>query len=497
MITKKATYRISLKKILFPVVILSAYSIIAQETVVSEIKDFKCVLEIEKNGYCAVYEGKGEKGKVRNYSLKFLDYSYSGINTAMVELSKNAAVCSYMNNDSHLAVAFSDYKPKHVSVRSYSNDGTPVGKLELGESAMPAAAIYKASQGFVIVNHIYKGNMSPRADYEIICTDNNLNILWKHDLKGETIQEIVDVVTAEDGVAIVYSAGKGMGKEKYSQHLLRLSTEGKVVFDEVFANNYFYFPNKIIIEGAETLVFGSFPEEGKSKPAGVFGIVFDQSGNVQYKKELNYNSEISPLIKDLVSEEDINMKESPQFIVNDVIKTENGYTIVTETIQLRPALGASVEVATGSSGGSLSANTAFHMGDFLVLKLERDLNLKDIQVVTKKKNRVVFQGIIPNVNMYYRILKSNNVSNYQFSFKDESGQQIMVYTIRGSLRSNIRIGAVDLNDSKKVLKTKEMETELQKMKDVGGFGVLKNDGDKLSLYVFNKGRLTFYDLKYQ
>lgn len=486
----------TLKKTALPVIFLTFNSGFAQTVAVDGIKNFRAVLEIEKNGYCAVYEEEGQKGKIRNYTLKFLDFDYSETNAAKVELSKNATVCSSVSNDSHLAIAFSDMKLERVSVKSFDINGNPAGSLELSESKMPAATIYKSSEGFVIVNQIYKGSFSTKADFEIISTDNKLNVQWKKLLNDENIREIVDVEATENGVIVVYSAGKGMGKEKYSQHLMRISTEGKVLFDEVFANNYFYYPNKIIVDGDQTLVFGSFPEEGKSKPAGVFGIIFDQSGSVLYKKEVNYESEISPLIKDIQSEEEINMKETPQFIVNDVIKTENGYIVVTETIQLRPAVGVGVEVSTGGSGGSLSTNTAFHMGDFLVLKLEKDLQLQNIQIVTKKKNRVVFEGIIANVNLYYQVLKNNNVSNYQFSLNNEDGHPTMVYTIRESFRSNISVGVVDLSDTKKVLKSKETESELQKMKDVSGFGILKNSGEKISIYVYRKAQLTLYDLKY-
>jgi hypothetical protein len=109
------------------------------------------------------------------------------------------------------------------------------------------------------------------------------------------------------------------------------------------------------------------------------------------------------------------MKETPQFIVNDAIKTDGGYYVITETIKLNPAVGVGVQVSKGGgSGSSLQANTAFIMGDFLILKLNNNLELEKIQVITKKKNRVVMEGVITNVNQYHSVLKSSGVSNYQF-----------------------------------------------------------------------------------
>jgi len=88
------------------------------------------------------------------------------------------------------------------------------------------------------------------------------------------------------------------------------------------------------------------------------------------------------------------------------------------------------------------------------------------------------------------------VSNYQFWLNDAENNPTMVYTIRESFRSNIKVGVVDLTTDKKVLESKVVESELAKMKDVNGFGVLKNINNKLSVYVYKKGILSFYDLEY-
>lgn len=477
-------------------VIFFSSNLWGQQAKVENIGAFRSVQEIDQSGFCAIYEEDGQKGKIRNYTLKFFDFDYAETNAALVELSKVATVSSSANNTTHMAIAFSDTKLKQTSVKSFDKKGTLTGTLNLGENAIPTADIYKAPEGFVIVNHISKSAMSIKVQFEIIGVDNELNVLWKKELNDETVREVEDVLASEEGVAVVYTSGKGMGKENYDQHLLRISPKGDVVFDEVFASNYYYFPNKILFDGENTLIFGSFPEKGKSRPAGVFGIAFNSSGAITFKKELDYSTEISPAIKGIMSEEDINMKESPQFIVNDAIKTADGYIIITETIQLRPAVGLAVEVSTAGSGAGIQTNTAFWMGDFLVLNMKNNLELDGIKVVTKAKNRVVFQGIIANVNQYHSILKENNVSNYQFWLNDAENNPTMVYTIRESFRSNIKVGVVDLTTDKKVLESKVVESELAKMKDVNGFGVLKNINNKLSVYVYKKGILSFYDLEY-
>jgi hypothetical protein len=477
-------------------IILCSANVSAQQTKIENIGAFRTVEEIDQEGFCAVYEEDGQKGKIRNYTLKFLDFGYSATNAALVELSKVASVSSSISNTTHLAIAFSDSKLKQSTIKSFDKKGNLTGTLNLDENAIPNAKIYKAPVGFVIVNPISKSALSMKAEFEIIGVDNELNVLWKKKLNDETVREVEDVFASEDGTAVVYTSGKGMGKENYDQHLLKIASDGTVVFDEVFANNYFYFPNKILTDGENTLIFGSFPEKGKSKPAGVFGIAFNAKGEVVSKKEVDYSTEISPEIKDIMSEEDINMKESPQFIVNDVIKTADGYTVITETIQLRPAIGLAVQVSTGGSGGSIQTNTAFFMGDFLILNLKTDLSLNDIKVVTKAKNRVVFEGIIANVNLYHQILKENDVSNFQF-WMDLDGNPTMVYTIRENFRSNIKVGVADLTNKNKVLESKLVESELAKMKDIDGFGVLKNIDNKLCVYVYKRGVLSFYNLEFE
>ena len=136
------------------------------------------------------------------------------------------------------------------------------------------------------------------------------------------------------------------------------------------------------------------------------------------------------------------------------------------------------------------------MGDFLILNLKADLSLNDIKVVTKAKNRVVFEGIIANVNLYHQILKENDVSNFQF-WMDLDGKPTMVYTIRENFRSNIKVGVADLTNEKKVLESKLVESELAKMKDLDGFGVVKNIDNKLCVYVYKRGVLSFYNLEFE
>jgi hypothetical protein len=62
--------------------------------------------------------------------------------------------------------------------------------------------------------------------------------------------------------------------------------------------------------------------------------------------------------------------------------------------------------------------------------------------------------------------------------------------------SGIKVGVADLNDESKVLKTKMIESDLGKMKDVNGFGVRKNTSGKLTVYSFKGGVVSFYDVNY-
>lgn len=468
-----------------------------QDKTIDGIKVLEGAGDIEGLGFYAVYQAEGEKGKYRNYTINMFDYEYNQIASEAVQMSKVTTLVSSETNNSHLALAFSDMKQKQVSIRSFDKEGNLAGELDLTDSKYPRASLYKTPAGFIIVNMVKIGGaMSAKLKYDIISVDNELNVNWQNSIEGETVREVVDVLASEEGVAIVYSKGKGMKKENYGQHLMRLSNDGEVIFDEVFANNYFYFPNKILLAGDETFIFGSYPKPGKSKPIGVFAIGYDKNGKQTSKEEIEYATEISPEIKDIMSEEDINMKESPQFIVNDAIKTDDGFYVITETIRLKPAVGVGVEISTGGSSSSLSVNTAFHMGDFIVLKLKSDLAVDRIKVVTKKKNKVVVQGAIFNVNQYHHVLKQNHVSNYQFWVENEAGNPSMVYTIRKNFRSNIQIGVVDVTTEERVSKTKPVDSELEKLKELAGFGVMKSKKNQLAVYVFKKRALSFYNLFY-
>lgn len=381
-------------------------------------------------------------------------------------------------------------------MKGFSQEGSLTGEFEIDGGAYPNAELYKSPDGFILVNMVRKGAMSAKILYEIVSLGNDMSVNWRLKIDDESIREVVDVLATEEGIALIYTSGKGMKKENYGQHLMRLSNEGKVVFDEVFANNYYYFPNKILVDEENTFIFGSYPKEGKSKPVGVFAIGFDADGEMTVKKELEYESKISPEIKKIMSDYDVNMKEAPQFIVNDAIKTEQGFHIITETVQLRPALGAAVQVSTGGSGGSISVNTTFIMGDFIILNLDPQLELEKVKVVTKKTNKVTMEGTVFNVNQYHHVLKQNNVSNYQYWVTNDEGNPTMIYTIRKNFRSNIQVGAVDITSNEDVSETKPMESDLEKLKELGYFGVLKGSDNQLTVYTYKKRVFSFYKLTY-
>lgn len=472
----------------------------AQQAEFEDIKIFEGAGEIENVGFYTLYQAKGERGRMRNYTLKFLDYQYNELSTKNIELSKRASLSDSEANKTHLAIAIADTKLDQVSIRAFDKSGVLSGKLDLKETKQPSAQIYEAENGFIIVNKINEGGLIPKYKYEIISVDNELNIIWKNIFtKDDNVIEVIDVLSENGATAIVFSKGRGMKKESYSQNLMRISDSGEIIFDTKFANNYFYFSNKILIKDETTYVFGSFPEEGKSKPIGVFAIGFSKNGEITNKNELSYQEKISPDLKDIMTEEDLNMKEEPQFIVNDVVETEEGFYLITETIRLRPALGGGVQVSSGgASGGSIQVNTAFIMGDFLIINLNKDLSLNRFKVVTKNKNKVVVEGIVPNVNAYYSTMKQRgmNMSNYQFWIKNEEGNPAMVYTIKKNFRGNVKVGVVDITTEDRVTESNPVVSDLEKIRKMNQYGVLESEAGKLSVVVYKGGSIQFYDLSY-
>ena len=47
-----------------------------------------------------------------------------------------------------------------------------------------------------------------------------------------------------------------------------------------------------------------------------------------------------------------------------------------------------------------------------------------------------------------------------------------------------------------MIKSEVITSDLSKMKEVNGFGVMKNNVNKLSVFLFKQGVLSFYDLNF-
>ncbi|WP_159038514.1 DUF6770 family protein [Brumimicrobium mesophilum] len=468
----------------------------AQDATIDGIKIFEGVGEVENVGYYNVYQEDGEKGKFRDYTINFLDYEYNTIGKEKIQLSKRAGVIHSESNDSHLAITFGDLKEKSHLAYSFDKNGSIAGKIELTPGKFFDSKIYKSSNGFVISNTIREKLMSAKSTIEIIKVNNEMNEIWTKTLEEGKAISITDILSTENGVAVVYTSGKGMKKESYNQNLMRLDNYGEVVFDEAFANNYYYYPNKILLEDKNTYVFGSYPEEGKSRPVGVFGIGFSPEGDVILKEEVSFEMDILPASKGIMTEEQLNVKDAPQFVVNDAIKTDEGFYLITETIRLRPAIGGSVNVGTGGSGGSLSMNTAFIMGDFIILKFNKELGLDQVKFVTKEENKIVVQGAVFNVNVYAHMFTSQNMSNYQFCVENSEGNPAMVYTIIEGYRNKVRVGIADITTEEMVTKSEPIESEMGKIKNVEAYKVLKNEVGRLSVFLYKSKLISYYNLNY-
>ncbi|RYM32807.1 hypothetical protein ERX46_12150 [Brumimicrobium glaciale] len=480
---------------LFGMAVLSNISF-AQDLTIDDVKIFEGAGDVDKIGFYSVYQADGEKGKFRNYTVNFVDYDYNTIGKDKIQLSKRADVIHSESNDSHLAISFGDLKEKKHVVYSFDKNGSIAGKLDLEKGKLYDSKIYKSPNGFVISNTIRHKLMSAESTIEIIMVDNEMNKLWTKTFeKGKAIS-VTDILSTENGVAVVYTSGKGMSIENYSQNMIRLDNSGEVVFDEVFANNFYYYPNKILLDDENTYIFGSYPEEGKVKPEGVFGIGFSPNGDIVMKEEVSFEMDIIPVAKDLMTEEQLNVKDAPQFIVNDVVKTDDGFYLITETIRLRPSLGGSINVGGGGAGGSITVNTAFLMGDFIILKFNKDLGLDKIKFVTKEENKIVVEGMVTNVNTYASMFKSKNISNYQFWVENSDGNPAMVYTIIEGYRNKVRVGIADITTEALITESEPIESEMGKIKKVESFNVLKNEAGRLSVLIYKNKMISYYNFDY-
>lgn len=455
--------------------------------------------EIENTGFYSVIQKPDQKGKIREYQIRFFDLNLKEGKNVDITLSKSVTISNTAGNDHAIAICFSDLKLKQSKIVSYNHDGEMIGELVL-ESAIPKSKIYRGQNGFYIVDENRKSKMSMNYKVSVIKTDNELNVIWKKTLDEKLYNIVFDIQEDKvtEDVAIVYTQGKGLSKDKYRQYLWRIDKEGKETYNTQFSNNAFQYPNKIIFEESRTLAFGSYPPEGKSKPVGVFAYVFSEIGEVTEKVHISYKDQISKEIANISSEEDINMKDIPQFIVNDVIKLDDGsFKVVTETIKLRPSIGGSAQVSSGgSTGGSVSTNTALIMGDFLILNLTENLKLEDIQVVTKRKNKVIFEGIVFNVGMVYLRLKEQNASNFQFLKSNVEDELYLVYTSRKNFFNEIKIGVADLNSTDKVIKSLEIDSDIEKLKEVRSLKIMNNKENKITVSLLEKKTVQFYELEF-
>lgn len=472
----------------------------SQDREVDEVRYFSGAYENSESGYVSIYQKDGQKGKTRFYTIDAIDYDLNEIVSTQTELSKNAYAISSAVGEGNFAIAFGDLREGAVFVRSFDESGEMTGEIKLEtmndvsrtiDYHYSVARVYKAKDGFVILSGIMKGAMS-KYSFEMIKVDKDMNEEWRQRVGDEKLRVYHnDIITDEDGnVIISYLQGKGMKKDNYEQFVMKIDNDGKVVFNEKYGEGIYNVAGKIKVFKDEVILFGQYSDKG-SRPDGIFLKSYNDKGDLVKDVKYNWASKISPKISASIKREDENIKDSPQFIINDVIRTEAGFKIITETVKLSPSIGGSASVGGGGGGASITVNTAFRFGSFVILEIDERLALRGVQVVKNKSNKIVVAGVATSVTQLRGLLEAYKMSNFKYVTEDE-GDMKLVFIQRDGLFGKLSLCAATISSDEKFMENELPEDALGDIGKINYFDALPNkDGNKITFYYVQDKQLVF------
>lgn len=473
--------------------------LIGQEREVDEVRSFSGAYENSGSGYLSIYEKDGQKGKTRTYTVDAIDYDLNEIVSAQTELSKNAYTISSAVGEDAFAIAFGDLKERAVFVRSFDDSGELLGELKLEtmndvsktwDYNFPVSRIYKAKNGFVILSGIMKGAMS-KYSFEIIKVDEEMNEEWRKRIGEEKLRVYHnDIITDEQGnVIISYLQGKGMKKDNYEQFVMKIDNEGQTVFNEMYGVGIYNVAGKIKVFNEDVVLFGQYSDKG-ARPDGVFLKSYNKKGDVVKDIKYNWSRKISPKISTTIKNNDDNIKDSPQFIINDVVRSGEGFKIITETVKLSPSVGGSATIGAGG-GTAFTINTAFRFGSFVILEIDERLALKNVQVVKNKANKIVVEGVATSVTQLRGLLEAYKMSNFKY-VTEKDGEMILVFIQRKGMFSSLSLCAATISSDKDYLENELPEDALGDLGRIYYFDALpSDDSNKVTYYYMKKDQLVF------
>lgn len=459
----------------------------AQSTTVENVLDIKSqrqsgpIVEGEEIiGYYIFYFKEKADRKNSTYEVEIFDNDYRSVQSFEITRPKKTILRDVTFNGEVFIIEFFDAKLGFEFI-TVDKTGEEIGKLKLSKKQVSkrefASARYSTfgssnrihsngKNGFIA---IFK-NSNKKTGYQVVAWDNELNEVWKIESPESGMYETFDIneITDKLMTATIWKQKNATTAKMDFSFILMDPKTGEII-NEVSTGNAKEGKRSVhksyIDQKSERIyLVGEYyrPKDDmyKDKSLGLYIMELDLTGEIIATQNFTWREDIDRLaMRSLNGEEMKDYKESFQFMIHNIIRSEDGSIfIVGEQYRKQvSAAGVGFKMAAAAMGGSTTAGYfEILINNMILIELDSEFNLEDFQLIEKKKTRINLED---GYGMWYGstrmgyFIKAMGGFDYAFTSVDsDRDEYTVIYTDYNrkedddSKKSDIMLGVIHIKD---------------------------------------------------
>lgn len=439
----------------------------------------------DTKGYYMFYKlEKADKGFV-NYKLEIFNDNLAATHSVVLKKPKNSYLLEGKFNGTHFCFSYMNYKLKTLEYDVYDLEGKKTGsytikdidknyfytiytQIQAEDSYYSGGVLEVPNKGFVLM--YAKDAKGLKISVDMI--DNTGKKKWtvKSGNADKAYENANLLFADEENVFLtVDSKPSAMSKEFNSELLYINVTSGKVVSKTDFSNKtHFFWPFGVDFDetNKEYLVYGEYYGKKNGKlnlkaKEGFFVTQLSKDGKLSDSKTISWQKDFKSKIS--VSDKG-KMEDGVGIFVHKILRLKNGkYYVVAEQFN-KTASGAGIASAVLSGGNRSGVSTSqVTILNMIVITLTNDFKVEDVNIIEKKKSRVLLPpgaGYV-NENALGLYVKTYGGFDYNYTSVNRTNDNFNIVYVNYDKSqkeskgdSKYYTGIIGLDASEKVTETK-------------------------------------------
>jgi len=362
-------------------------------------------------GYYFFYMGDKIDKKTNEFTLRIVDNNLKLLKDIKFQDSKDVTILESSFNGTDLIFLFYNedqktfeyqvYGANGVKKFSYTRDLTKKEKRYLEQSYLAMSDDEKTYKGLYPLEGLgFISNMPSREDkdytFQIDFFSSEKKKQWTYIPTEGAKRFIGDYLGTSNGVVYLEVLKfTGMMDQKPDSYIVGLSLEtGKQLFEKPSDGKYRFYPASMsVMNNGKAYIYGEYFDLNgniaKDKSLGFAFWAMDEKGNVGGEKYCSWDLDLGKFL-------DVNSKGKIQdfgfMYLHNILQTSDGNIFAVGEGYMKVVSGLGVAAKLLSGGRSNVSTLKIKVTDMILIKFDKDLNVKEAKIYSKNPNSVELPG---------------------------------------------------------------------------------------------------------